>query len=1142
MKFKRILLVFAILFLIMIPVSYADTNASEEMGIDYEDDMLNDDYTTQYYVNASSPTDGDGSVDSPYNKITSLRIKANSIFNFADGNYEIDNNKNVFNVKFVGQNRENTIIDFKNHVFTTYDFAAENITIINAHFENYYDMYFTNVTLENGEADRMDSYGNSYGGAILNIRDMIDNPTVNINNCLLRDNVAEYGGAIYSYGGTVNINNSRFFHNIAENYGGAIACENYTQLNVFNTAFEYCYSTNNAGGAIYIRDSEFKSRNSSFKNNNASFGGAICDLSSESEIINCGFTDNNASYSGGAVYKMYGNIKISNSIFSKNTAKNGGGILIDNSTLLLTDNIFNLNSAQTGADVYSILNIHETFEGNEITDHYNLTKINPDINSNDYMIFRYNREIIETIPEYYNLADDGYVTPVKNQETSGNCWAFAQIAALESCILKSGIESIDLSEENMKNLIAYYSDYGWKVNTNEGGLDEMGLGYLTSWLGPVLEEDDEFDDKNVLSPLLNSIMHVQDVIFLKRNNALDNDELKKAILNYGGIATGIYYESTYLKSNSSGYYYGGREIQNHAVTIVGWNDTYSKNNFLDKPAGDGAWIVKNSWGKSWGDKGYFYVSYYDSKFAEIGKDFISYTYVLDDREKYDKNYQYDIVGMTDFFQTGKNTVWYQNIFKSEGYETLKAFSTYFNTTTNYEAYIYVNGELKSVQVGTAQGGYHTIKLNPYVDMKPGDEFKITLKIKSPRSASFPISEGFITNKKLYSENVSFFSFNGKDWYDLYNYTYTYGTHEYTGQVACIKAFTSFYKPEAAINITAENIDYGDKLTVNVQMPFDISYRVNVTVDNQSKLVSLKNGTGSVKFSGVSAGTHTIYATYKGDSVYSKSTANASVKVNKIKPQIKVTAKAISYGESLSVEVTLPSDVSRRASVTVGNESKYVSLKNGAGSVKFTGLGIGTYNIEVSYSGDDNYLKSFTNTTVKVNRATPKITIKAGSINYNEDLVVEIKLPSDVTRRVNVIVDGNVTKTMSLKDGAATVSFSGLKVGLHSIEVTYAGDANYLKSSSNKTVRVNKIVPEISISAKDIKVGQTLEVKISAPSDVTRRVKVNVDGQSKLVSVKNASASAKFTGLSEGLKKITVSYDGDSNYKASENSTTITVKA
>lgn len=93
-------------------------------------------------------------------------------------------------------------------------------------------------------------------------------------------------------------------------------------------------------------------------------------------------------------------------------------------------------------------------------------------------------------------------------------------------------------------------------------------------------------------------------------------EYKNFIMENGGIRCGV--QTVGIKDGSNGSKVCFNKTRttngsNHSVVIVGWDDTYSKNNFPEsnRPNTDGAYLVQNSWGSEWGKDGTFYVSYDD---------------------------------------------------------------------------------------------------------------------------------------------------------------------------------------------------------------------------------------------------------------------------------------------------------------------------------------------------------------------------------------------------------------------------------------------------------------------------------------------------------------------------------------------------
>lgn len=1041
------------------------------------------------YFNASAESDGRGTQSSPYKYLQYNRLTSGCTAHFADGTYELDFKKGIYSsMTFMGQSAQNTIIKFNGIAFNVgdgYTLTLKDLTLDHATVKNLGTVSATNVIFKNGVAVDDTSYGydNAYGGAIYNYVStdyygyVTNVPKNTLYNCTFLNNSAMYGGAIYLPYGELSLSNCKFINNSAHWFGGAIASDKDSKISVVGTVFENCRSVDDAGGAIYAFSTDLEVRDSTFNNCSANFAGAICSLNSEILISYSNFTNNLARYEGGAVYKMYGSGTVIKSNFTKNAALNGGALFSDNCTSFEIKNSEFASNAATGfgGAIFSNANPKLTVDGVTFTDNkasYNANMLNqsnfsPIVSStNNYSLFVYKSLFNGTLPARYNLAENGFVTDVKNQQDSGNCWAFAALASLETCVLKASNKTFNFSVENMKNLIEMYSAYGWKMETNEGGYNGMPMGYLASWLGPVNATLDPFDDKGTLSPLLDSEMHIQNIYVLPaRTSYTDNDAIKEAILKYGGLYASYYHSAGYLNSKTNAYYDPYTGNGNHAITVVGWDDNYSKNNFYTAPAGDGAFIVKNSWGSSWGDNGYFYISYYDRVLFAVNKDNQAFTYILNDTVRYTKNYQYDVAGMTDYLITGKKTVWYQNIYNATGNEAIAAVSTFFNTTVDYEISIYVNDVLQLTQNGRHEGsGYYTIPLKEYVPVAVGDIFKIVVKLANPQNgyAAVPISEQLSTTRCYYAPGVSYFSNDGKKWTDLYDYSASAYSHTYNSQVACLKAFTVADMQNTTVtlnNITPKVQEFSEIIATVTDAKGKMAKigEVIFSINGTNYTAGVVDGVAKISVYFDEVGDYVISANYKNNGLYNGSFVQKTVSVTKTDVNLTAYIGDIVYGENPIVNINLTSvagvNVTGDVVLTISGKKYIVNVVNGLAVFEIPEmLDAGEYHIDVSYLGSEKYnaADGATDFTVAKKEITMNVTIDK---DYR-DITVNVNLSEKLDGNLTVLVN-NTPYTLSYTNGTGSLILKNLTYGNYTISAVFTKD-NYQAVNVSENVEINSI--------------------------------------------------------------------------------------
>ena len=483
-----------------------------------------------------------------------------------------------------------------------------------------------------------------------------------------------------------------------------------------------------------------------------------------------------------------------------------------------------------------------------------------------------NAEDDQGLPKQYTAPH----TSIKNQGAYGTCWAHAAAASAESTYLQKTGLSIDLSELHLA-YFCYHNSYvadplnlitnGGFINIYEdlqnnlmviGGSSIYAADILNTGVGFVLESDmpysmldgqpyslERFNTQLAAANIDPAVMcygatdyYVSDIYYFDAN---DTKTLKEALIKNGAIAVSYYAkynESDYYNKEKRAYYCYEEKETNHAVTIVGYDDTFSKDNFKVKPQKDGAWLIKNSWGESnVRDNGYFWLSYEDVSFRTC-----SPVQLLIEPVKNLRLYQHNAsVGCFQYEnKEDPKTVKIANVFTAQDNEEIRKI-VYNTSYTDVETVIRVyrnikenpeDGELLGeYSLSDVYGGTHTYTMEEPLYVGKDEKFSIVAiqKNTAGKDIAYVVSSNFEMEdywarfiEDLAPGNGLYYE-NGK-WNDLYNYKidlyYFAEGLILTGCTAHLKAF--------AVPVDVEQYEYESKDTGPIEWTIGDSNGLTLT--------------------------------------------------------------------------------------------------------------------------------------------------------------------------------------------------------------------------------------------------------------------------------------------------------------------------
>ena len=1014
-------------------------------------------------------------------------------------------------------------------------FVVGNSTFVNNTAEDAGAVYNEGDNSVVGNSTFVNNTATSIGGAIIN------NGKLVVDNSAFEDNAANYyGGAILNNGKLV-VDNSAFEDNAANYYGGAIF--NWDDLQVTNSAFD--------GNDILVRNIRAM--------DNVDHGGAAIYnwKNGKLDISKSNFTNNIKNYKNGdrlvGAVATIGDATISDSYFVNNSGRWGGALSVMGGEFSIATNFIDIdgtkfvnNSALYGGAMfvwgsnYSISN--SVFDNNSAFGKGNMT---PNNNNGGALVVTQGN-----IPISGTIINSNFTN--NKAQYGGAAW------------INEG--TIDISNSNFINNTATVEAgaigfepaytkitatvYGTNFINNTAGVDGGAI-YSN---GDLRISDSDFDNnKAQKADIIYS--DINGLLSINGNNYSNYTENKAPIINLAGIET-ISSDSgviiTVLDNKTVNVCYGDVVTLHAIITVDGvlvanQDLSFSVYNGEDVVVCKANSLLNGS-----------YVATY--KINDVINKTVSIVY--DGPEVHINTGILNVSKANPDLTVGalNITVGDLEIITVTGPKDATGLITLTLNGIDYILPIY-NGEAKFYFQDLAYGTYDVSASysgdNHYVAAKNSTVFKVDKVLANLNIHVEDITFGenglvIITLPSDIDGSIVTVNVNGKVYpvdiengfgklplreLDAGDYTISAvfaGNDKYLPGVS--NALLTVSKADPALNVLISDVGYDGVFNINVALTgvdaIGLNGNVIVTVNNKDYSVNIVNGKGTAVGVKLAAGTYDFTAAWAGNDNYNAVGDSGKFSVAKVDSIIDVAVSDIKVGEDAVISVKLLSDATGSVTVTVNGKDYTETVVNGVANVKVTDLKAGTYDVAVKYSGDNNYNAAVATSSFTVSKVDSTMDVTVNDIVFGGDLIVDAVLPDDATGEVVITVNG-VDYHVSIENGKATGTISGLAAGDYTVAIKYVGDDKYIGVEVAENVNVAKAQPVLGVVIADVDYGNGFVIEATLTgvngAPLSGNVIVTVAGKEYTVKVTDGKGIATGDKLAAGTYAFAAVWAGDDNY-------------